>query len=765
MHNFLTSLKSAILFAFLPFFWLASEVSAQIEPDDDTLIEVNYQNMPMSQIALQYGILTDQNVIQDGAIQTATLSIQTTKPLPRAAAAEFIEKSLLLNGYALIPAGAGTVKIIAVPESTGAPGSEGVPIYSDVDDLPTTDQVVAFVLKFDHLGSEEAATKLAEIFPSHGYGTIVPFPQASSVVITDSTAIIRKYVQLQDHIDVAPMGLPIDIREFPLDRGDAIEVAEAISELLELDSGASGAGSEGGARQPTTPATATTPGGGTSTVLTSYSPDIQTVDPKIRAISRTNTLVAIGQPDDLDYIERLVTFFDAPASRKKFLKRRLEFLPVSTFLPIAQHALMPGVEVEGSGDIAGGEEGANDQSSNAGSSLGGGSSGGGSSGFGSSGGGGSSLSSAEFTSDVGPQSIVVGKTLLIADNVHNTLIASGPEEHLATLEELIDGMDIRPRQIQISAVIAQLTLGDDLNYGADLFKVTEQGQFNNQLAGVLRNRTGATPDISTLTDVASLLPAAQGLTVYGQVGDAVSAYVDALHTKNQFRILARPTLYALNNRWSSISTGQRIAVPSSTLSTLDPNNVNQAAVSSSISYEEVVLEVKVLPLINSRNEVTLLIEQVNDDIIGSQNISGNDIPTIGTQKMHTTVVVPNGGTILLGGLISEDNRKTDSGLPILVGLPVIGPIFGSNREKDRQELLIFIQPRIIEDDVDLVNAQKDFDMRSEFAEEVREFAAPKVISEAKPKKLLQRLFQRRQKSQQLPDDPLDQIYLKPEIEN
>lgn len=746
-------------------------VSAQ-DDEAEELVEINYANMPLNQIALQYGILTDQNVIQDSSLQSAELTIQTTKPLPLVEAARFIEKSLLLNGYALIPSGPDSVKIVAVPESTGSPGSEGVPIFSDFDDLPETDQVIAFVLRFDHLGSEDAAAKLQEIFPAHGYGTIVPFPQASSVVITDSTAIIRKYIELRDHLDVPAEGVEIEIRDFILERADAENVAEAITELMGLDSagGGGGAGAADGGRPAPTAQTGQGTNGAQTAVLAADNSDMQRVDPKIRADSRTNTLVAIGETKDIEYIARLVKFLDAPAARRKFLKRPLEFLTVSTFLPIAKDALMPGLEIEGdSADIAGGEAGVNDQASDSGGGgFGNSGLGGSTSSFGSGGGSSSSLGSAQFTSDVGPQSIVIGKTLLIADNVHNTLLASGPEEHLLLLEELLDELDRRPRQIQISAVIAQLTLGNDLQYGADLFHTLDQGQHEERFAGVLRNRTGTTPDISTLTDVASFLPAAQGLTLYGQVDDLINGYVEGLHTKNKFRVLARPTVFTVNNRWAAIATGQRIAVPSSTLSTLDPTNVNQAAVSSSISFQDVLLKIRVLPLINSRDEVTLLIEQENEDIIGSQNISGNDIPTIGTQQMFTTVMVPNGGTVLLGGLISQDNRKTDSGLPIFVSMPLIGPVFGTQRQKDRQELLIFIQPRIVEQDTHLANAQTDFTQRSEFAGDVLEFAAPQVTSEAKPKNLFKRFLQlpkRLSKDEEPPAQPLDPIFLKPEIQD
>ena len=727
-------------------------------------------DMPLPQILLQYGAITGQNVIQDSSIQTATLTILTNNPMLPSEAAEFIEKSLLLNGYAIIPAGKNTIKVVAVPASQGAPGSEGVPIYNEIGDLPETDQVVAFVMKFEHLGSEAAAAKLTEVFPAHTYGTIVPFPQASSVVITDSTAVIRRYAELQAHLDVAAKGVEIELEVFALDRANAVEVAEAIVELLELESSSSSqSGNEGSTRTTPAPTANPSPNGAATAVVGSQSADIQKVDPKIRADERTNSIIAIAESKDLDYIDKLISYFDAPAARRNFLKRPLKFVSVSTFLPIAQNALMPGIQLEGDGNITGGEAGANDQTTNSGggggisrsnqstSGFGGSSSSGGS-------GGSSSLGSAQFSSDIGPQSLVIGKTLLIADNVHNTLIASGPEEHLEVIEELLDSMDQRPRQIQISAIIAQLTVGNDLQYGADLFHTIDPANFDQRLGGVLRNRNGGTPDIGSLTDVASFLPAAQGLTLYGQVDEFVNGYVEALHTKNKFRILSRPSVFTLNNRWASISTGQRIAVPSSTLSTLDPNNVNQAAVSSSISYEDVALEIRVLALINSEDEVTLLIEQINEDIIGSTNISGNDIPTIGSQKMSTTVIIPNGSTVLLGGLISEDHRKTDSGLPIMVSLPFVGPVFGTERKKDRQELLIFIQPKIVEHQSHLANAQEDFRMRSEFSKETLEFAAPKVTSKAAPKNLFKRIFQRKPKDEPSAA-PLDPIFLKPEVKD
>ncbi len=739
---------------------------------EDELVGIQWPNFPLSRILVYYETMTGTNVIQDAAIQTATLTIQTTKKMPKDEAARFIEKSLLLNGFALIPAGEDTLKIVAVPKEQGQARSEGLPIYHEVGALPQSDQLVAYVMTFDHLGSERAAETLNAVFPSHGYGTIVPFPRTSSVLITDNTSVIRRYAELQPYIDQPAKDLDIGMRVFALERADATEVAEAIVELLDLGEapGSRGSAQTGGqAPWRAVPANAGAVSPGVITAqLQGQSPDEEQVEPKVRPDVRTNSVLAVASPQDLEYIGTLVEFLDAPAAPRRFLKRDLHYLPVSTFLPIVRDALMPGIPAEGSGgSISGGEASANANQNQGGTGSLGRSGGGGlGSGLGSGSSGiGGGLGGAQFSTDVGPQSLVVGKTLLIGDNVHNRLIASGPQEHMDIIDELLDDMDRKPRQIQISAVIAQLTLGDDLEFGADVFRAIERNDPNNQFAGVVRNRDGSVLDIDTLSAIDAFLPAAQGLTLYGQIDGLLNTYVSALQSTNRFKVLARPTVYTLNNRWAAISTGQRIAVPSSTLSTVDPDNFNQA-VRSSISFEEVLLQVRVLPLINSDDQVTLQIEQNNDDIVGSQNISGNDIPTIGTQQLYTTVIVPDGGTVLLGGLISEDDRKTDTGLPVFVGLPLVGPLFGNaDHEKSRQELLIFIQPKIVETEVDLANAQADVAARSELADEALGFAAPKVTAEVKPRGgLLRRLLGRKGKEEERPVVQPGTVELRPVVE-
>lgn len=111
-----------------------------------------------------------------------------------------------------------------------------------------------------------------------------------------------------------------------------------------------------------------------------------------------------------------------------------------------------------------------------------------------------------------------------------------------------------------------------------------------------------------------------------------------------------------------------------------------------------VLKLEVIPLINSDREVNLVIAQHNDKVGTYVNIGGNSVPNIFTQELTTTVRVPNGSTIVLGGLITDDKTTDDSGIPYVGRIPLIGPLLGGMNKKirSRSELVVMIQPIVVD---------------------------------------------------------------------
>ena len=135
-------------------------------------------------------------------------------------------------------------------------------------------------------------------------------------------------------------------------------------------------------------------------------------------------------------------------------------------------------------------------------------------------------------------------------------------------------------------------------------------------------------------------------------------------------------------------------LPTSTITSLS----NSDSIRTNINFQDVVLKLEVIPLINSNKEVSLTIAQVNDTVVGEQQVAENTVPIIGTERLLTNVTVANRSTIVLGGLITENEEKRTSGVPILSRIPVVGHAFKSTKSvKARKELIIFIQPVVVGD--------------------------------------------------------------------
>ncbi len=708
--------------------------AATDQPGTTPTVDVQLPNTPLPVILLEYERFTGKRVIRDASIQDKTLSVLTSGKMTYAEAAVFIEKSLLLNGYAIVPTDdPEEVKIIAYNTDKKV-SSEGIPVFTSPFQLPDTEEVVTYIMPLSYLTPDEAAELFSTVKDLHSYGKITPLQNASAVVITESTTNIRKFIELRDHIDVSP--IKTESQSIQLERADAEEVAEALIDILDLDQDPI----SGAAAQPNNPRQAqlqaqqASPDGGDARLIPSQirgSAAFATPNapkPRVRAIPRANRLLVVATPQDMEYIEGIVAHLDAPVENGSFMRRKLLYIPVSDFLQIASDVILRGLGGENTeaGEISGGNEDQDGNRNNISDTGNSGSSFGSDSGTGNTG----NLGSAGSDEAAAPQSVVIDKTLLIADNVQNTLIASGPPENLRLICELLDEMDKRPEQIQISAVIAQLNLGDDFEFGFDFLRSMEPpatGTFYNS-AGSFASRTGQSQtllDVSTLTDPTNLLPAAQGLTYYGQINRYLDYFVASLESTDRFKVLQRPTVYTQNNRLAVIETGQRVAVPRSTQSSLDfsgNNNANQI-VTANIDYIDVVLKVSVVPLINAEGAITLQIQQKNDSIVGAQIIGGDSIPTIQTQTLGTTVIVEDGGTVLLGGLISESDQKNETGLPLFANLPIVGRVFGSTLDNvSRQELLIFIQPKIIRDGLDQFHIDREQIDRTRVGNEAVQFA-------------------------------------------
>ena len=714
---------------------------------DSSTIKLNFQNVPVQAIIPLYTQITGKKIIQDSALQREPLRIVAPEPLPIKEAIAYIEATLLLNGYAIIPVDSKTVKLIH--HSGGKnPASHGLKVYTAIHDLPQTEEICHFVMSLEHISPDEASKAFQQVIKLNTFGSITPATNSAALIITENSVTIRSIYEIAKVIDVPPAEIANEMIQ--LERSDAESIAEIISEIFEEreEAAQSAAASTPSApAMPAAPNAQRSPAATAQAALNSANTNPSVAKVKVIPHRRTNSLLVIARPVDITYIRGLVEKLDQPTDSVTFLKRKLSYIDVGDFLPVAYNALAKDTDIQndsGSGGLGGGSSSSsrrrpsgssNSPSTDAanrnsdsgfGNSSFGNNNGGGAFGFntGSQGQGqGNNRASRSLLddpdADSAPESVIVGKTLLIADPQSNSLVVNGSPEHIEVIDKLIEEMDICPQQVYVSTIIGQLSLGGEFNYGFDFLNALDDF--------TLRQKNFTTPGGTTVAGALDLPFNGEGLSTaamsfYGQLG-ALSRYIKVLEGNKNFKVLSSPSLHIMNNGKATISSGQRIAVPVNILSNAGVNNI--AATSASIDYRDVVLKLEIVPLINSDKEVTLRIAQINDNIVGEQIISGNTVPTIGTQELMTTVTVKNGATVVLGGLVTERTGTNERGAIFLRRVPVLKHLFGTTQKTtQRDELLIFIQPNIV-NNRDPANSPNQIESRrTQIMEETIRFGMP-----------------------------------------
>jgi general secretion pathway protein D len=276
---------------------------------------------------------------------------------------------------------------------------------------------------------------------------------------------------------------------------------------------------------------------------------------------------------------------------------------------------------------------------------------------------------------------------VIADKDTNSLLILATPSDYETIENALRQLDVVPRQVLVEVMLAEVTLTDNLSLGLDYYIHTR-----NNTSGQLN--LGGLPSTGPLGTVP--FPQSGGLQLINFSGAEVRAVLNALGTDGKARILASPQIMVLDNQKAQIKVGDRISVQTQTQTGVSTGT----GVLNSFQYLETGILLAVTPRINSGGMVTLDVNQeVSVPDPNSVN-ANNPNPTVNSRSAQTSVAVASGESIVLGGLIREDNTSSTSGIPLLSKIPVLGALFGAQGYlRKRTELVLIITPRIISDPV------------------------------------------------------------------
>jgi type II secretion system protein D len=781
-----------------------AEETFRIEGDQVMLM---FSNNPVTDILSIYERLTDKTLVKDTNIfEGATISLVTPKPVAKDEAIRLIEASLLTNGYAIVAEPGGKSAKILPTRGAGVTTmqfSAGVRFYTSPAELPTGETLVTYFMKLDFLDPTEASEILANHVGLNVYGRITPVLTPPGLLITESATIVRQLIGIREAIDVGSTGSSLVTKFIPLKYADASVVAQIVQATISAQAteretkgvktvrgeAQPSRGREGGDnnnRETSPRGTGEQPRqqqpvfyNGQWIYPPSGGSEGATPTSQVVADTRLNQVLVVATPEDFTYISSLIAEFDKPVVVDEPYERKLKYASAIDVLPSLADLIKDpaggSTQLPGGGalstqanqtlvstsrsQILAGRTTTNARGGTVTSSLGstGAAADGTTTGATSTGIGSRPDVIQGPTEDNAPLSILVDKTRLIADPMANSIIVIGTKEDADKVDGLLDKLDRKPAQVYLATVIGQLTLGDGFEFGIDYLSNFNRGGSD---AGIAASSIFSREDIITNNNISdvrdNLITSAFGptksLNIYGQIGDSVEMFVTALESTNRFKVLSRPSIFALNNKKATITSGRQIPVPSQSVTTA--GNVNTAGtVTTTVEYRDVVLKLEVVPLINADGEVNLTIAQVNDTVIGSQRVEPNDVPIIGTEQLITSVNVPTGNTVVLGGLISEEKKKDTAGMPWVSRVPLLGNLFKDTSDSNtRKELIVFIQPVVVTDNQSLKTASYNEDIRTKIGEsaakkfpQVPEPPKMKPMEEKKPN-FFKRLFSRPQKN-------------------
>jgi general secretion pathway protein D len=305
---------------------------------------------------------------------------------------------------------------------------------------------------------------------------------------------------------------------------------------------------------------------------------------------------------------------------------------------------------------------------------------------------------------------------VIVNSATNTLIFQGSSDNHTQLLNLLQELDKPTKAALIEVTVAEVSLDNTTQMGVEWALANSGANYvGGTLAGVALGATRATGGLGI---------GSGGLTIaqLGGAGD-LRALLNMLATSSNANVLSSPRILARSGETASIQVGSEIP-------TINQQQTNAATggtgVLQSVQYRKTGIILNVKPIIYSGDRIDL---DVTQEVSDSTKVGAAGSPIIDTRRVQTQLSLKDGTPVLLGGLISRNNSRAETGVPFLKDIPLVGQLFRTNTDNNRKtELLVLITPYIVADDHD-AKAITDA-----FRNQLGDWAKPKTPSVSEPAK-------------------------------
>ena len=635
--------------------FLASPSLAQGDEEKDgdvDLVEIKLdKDLKITDFLDQISKATGKPLLYDPngqRIRGAALGAGFSHKIPKDRAFDTFRAILAFYELVLVPIGPAGYEIYLVIDSRSTNNFvKNKAVYVDYQDLDKyADQDGLYIscaipLRYiDNLTT--LRTALSTMVTPAGIGRVHEVPGSNNIIIMDFAPTVAAMSRLIKQMDVQPPGKQLVLKFVELNYAYADDVADIISELVQAQ------------RQAQT----RTPGRGQSANRA------QAPEPRILAYEPKNALVVAATEDDFTLISSLIERFDQPGEPSSQVEVvRLNHVEAEDIADTLSQVL------EGLGSALGatpGQPGPRGQGR--------------------------------------PQQQGVRRTgganavepQVVADSATNSLVIAANRRTIVALKDIIAQLDIPKDQVLIEATLISLQRQDDFQLGIELVGIDTTGLNGNTASGFGVTNFGLStfedtnndgiPDINVPTN---LTREGGGFAAGIFRNGGIPILLQAVQRLNNAKVISMPSIVTYENSSATLRALNEEPVGTTT-------EFSSGSVSDGFTeFVEAGVTLTVSPHISADNYLRLEVELEVSTFTGTAEGSGLPPPKI-TNTIQSTVALPNEYTVVMGGLISEDNTITEDKIPLLGDIPVLGYLFkNKSRRKIRRNLFIFITPHIL----------------------------------------------------------------------
>jgi len=575
----------------------------------DNLISLDFDQADIRIFIKTVGHLTGINFLIDDNVRGTVTLISPTK-IRIGEVYRILESVLQIKGYAAVPAGQ-IVKI--VPRAEATKSNLAIRVGNNPELIPVDDSLVTQIIPLRFAEATEISSVLSSLVSTGSQ--ITTYPKTNTIILTDTSSNIHRIARIVQEFDIE--GAQENIIVIRLKYGSARTISEQITQIMQRSRVI-----------PRTRSARTVPPG-TNDML------------KILPDDRTNSLVIVANPNDIEMIRDLVTKLD--------VERPLEASNVHVLY--LKHAEAKEVE--------------------------------------------KSLSAVLGKLSTG----VTGKSLeplqITADESTNSLIVVASPQDYTTIEDMIEKLDIVREQVLVEFQIIEASEDVLKKIGVDWATLDEA--ISDSVRGFGFTNLG--PRIEAASGNLEGL----GVGVFKKAGDEtkIGAILNMLEKHSGINVLSTPHILTSNHQEATIIVADN--VPYVKQSRVTETDLLAPTAIRTFDFKDVGIELKVTPHVSQGGFVRLEIDASFTKLIEGATGLGSETPTTAQRKAQTVISIMSGTTVVIGGLMRDDKENVEKKIPLLGDIPLLGGLFKVNKDRiQKTNLLLFITPHVLADREDLI---------------------------------------------------------------